>query len=92
MTAVEFESDDISNGSSDGVWSEGILSTLTNLDSEGGGNGARGKGEKRECVDHLERLYREWMRKYEQIEIRLRSNEGVLKKDKRHREEEMIFL
>jgi hypothetical protein len=34
MTAVEFESDNISNGGSDGAWGEGILSTLTNLDEK----------------------------------------------------------
>lgn len=69
MTAVKLEGDDISNGSSDGAWGEGILSTLTNLDGESGGNGARDEGKKRECVDHFERLYNEGMRRYELIAI-----------------------
>jgi hypothetical protein len=69
VTAAELESDDVTNGGGDGAWGEGILSTLTNLDSEGSGNGARDKSEERESVDHFERLYKERMRKNELIFI-----------------------
>lgn len=67
VKAVELEGDNISNGSSDGARAEGILSTLTDLDSEGSGNSARDQSEKGECVDHVERLYKEGLRRYELI-------------------------
>jgi hypothetical protein len=83
VTAVEVEGDDVSNSSGDSAWGEGILSTLTNLDSEGGGNGARDKSKKRECVDHVERLYNERMRRNERVFYLMEFNEEVLGTDQR---------
>lgn len=69
VTAVELEGDDVSNGSSDGAWREGILSTLADLDGERGCNGARDESKKRESVDHFECLYKDRMRRFELITI-----------------------
>jgi len=53
VTAVEVEGDNVSNGSSYSAWTEGVLSTLTDLDGEGSGSSARDKSEKGECVNHF---------------------------------------
>jgi len=62
MVAIEVEGDDVTNCGCYGAGREGILAALADLNSVGSGICTRQEGEKSESVDHVDGLFKEWMR------------------------------